>query len=226
MGLEAGTYIDDLNPDWPLSTDKRRQGDDHLRLIKQCIKNTFPNIDGECEATTAQMNLLVTLEALLAAKEPPGSIKMWDIVNKPTIPDGWVICNGQNVSGYGDVPDMRDRFILGRGTTYPTAGATGGAATDTSSSNGAHAHTGNTGAHALTTAQMPVHSHTMATQTFVDEIDNGTGKTYIVSGAGMSTGSAGSGDSHQHTISSDGDHTHTVDIIPPYYVTVFIVKVE
>jgi microcystin-dependent protein len=45
MGLEAGTYINDLTPTNPLSTDKRKQGDDHLRLIKSILKLTFPNAD-------------------------------------------------------------------------------------------------------------------------------------------------------------------------------------
>lgn len=43
MGLETGTYINDLTPSWPLASDQKRQGDDHIRLIKDVLKNTFPN---------------------------------------------------------------------------------------------------------------------------------------------------------------------------------------
>jgi hypothetical protein len=42
MGLESATYIDDLDPANPISSDKRKQGDDHLRLIKDVLQNTFP----------------------------------------------------------------------------------------------------------------------------------------------------------------------------------------
>lgn len=43
MGLEAATYINDLVITNPLSSDLRRQGDDHLRLIKTVLKTTLPN---------------------------------------------------------------------------------------------------------------------------------------------------------------------------------------
>lgn len=45
MGLESATYINDLTATNPVSSDKRKQGDDHLRLIKTVLKNTFPNAD-------------------------------------------------------------------------------------------------------------------------------------------------------------------------------------
>jgi len=43
MGLEAATFVGDLTATNPVSTDKRKQGDDHLRLIKTTLKTTFPN---------------------------------------------------------------------------------------------------------------------------------------------------------------------------------------
>lgn len=44
MGLESATYINDLNTSNPTGSDLRSEGDDHLRLIKKTLKNTFPNI--------------------------------------------------------------------------------------------------------------------------------------------------------------------------------------
>lgn len=43
MSLESGTYIDDLDATNPPTTDPKSQGDDHIRLIKNVLKNTFPN---------------------------------------------------------------------------------------------------------------------------------------------------------------------------------------
>lgn len=64
MGLESGTYIDSLNESWPIgSEDTVSQSDDHLRLLKTTIKNTFPNIDGEVTPTPAQLNMLAELTA-------------------------------------------------------------------------------------------------------------------------------------------------------------------
>lgn len=44
MGLETGTYISDLDSANPVgATDKRHQGDNHIRLVKSVLKTTFPN---------------------------------------------------------------------------------------------------------------------------------------------------------------------------------------
>jgi hypothetical protein len=66
MGLESGTYIDDLNQNNPTSSDGVSQGDDHLRLIKKVILNTFPNIDNEVTATEDEINKLDGLTATKA----------------------------------------------------------------------------------------------------------------------------------------------------------------
>lgn len=51
MGLETGTYVNDLNTANPTSTDPKSQGDDHLRLIKSVLKNTFAGFPGLVVAT-------------------------------------------------------------------------------------------------------------------------------------------------------------------------------
>lgn len=70
------------------------------------------------------------------AKFPTGLICMWS-GSIATIPTGWFLCNGAN-----GTPDLRDRFIVGAGSTY-AVNATGGEAT-----------------HTLTTPEMPAHTHT------------------------------------------------------------------
>jgi len=47
MGIEAGQYLADLDKEWPLQDDERSEGDDHLRLIKAVVKQTFPGAAGE-----------------------------------------------------------------------------------------------------------------------------------------------------------------------------------
>ena len=58
MGLETGTYLDALVPTNPASTDGLAQADDHLRLIKGALKNTFPSITGAVSTTQAELNVL------------------------------------------------------------------------------------------------------------------------------------------------------------------------
>ena len=58
MGLETSTYVNGLNANNPAATDGLAQADDHLRLIKSTIKNTFPNLDAAVTATPAELNVL------------------------------------------------------------------------------------------------------------------------------------------------------------------------
>lgn len=60
MPLETATYTSDLNPSNPAASDPLSNADDHMRLIKATIKNTFPNITGQITATQAQINALAT----------------------------------------------------------------------------------------------------------------------------------------------------------------------
>ena len=56
MGLETGTYISDLVASNPVATDGLAQADDHLRLIKNAIKASFPSISGAVNATHTELN--------------------------------------------------------------------------------------------------------------------------------------------------------------------------
>ena len=57
MGLETATYISGLNASNPINaTDVVGEGDDHLRLIKSTLLNTFPNITGAMTLTHTQLN--------------------------------------------------------------------------------------------------------------------------------------------------------------------------
>jgi len=46
VGVETASFLAQLNLNWPLGADSRSQGDDHLRLIKQVLKTTFPGAGG------------------------------------------------------------------------------------------------------------------------------------------------------------------------------------
>lgn len=59
MPLETATYIHELNAAYPTSEDKRSRGDDHLRLIKNTIRNTFPNVKGAVTLSHENLNQAV-----------------------------------------------------------------------------------------------------------------------------------------------------------------------
>lgn len=76
---------------------------------------------------------------------PIGIIVMWN-GSTTNIPVGWILCDGTN-----GTPDLRDRFIVGAGSTY----ITGGAGTGRGGSNTA----------VLTVANLPSHTHTVPNHT-------------------------------------------------------------
>lgn len=60
MGLEGSvTTITDLNSAWPLNSDLRTEGDDHMRHLKVAVKSLLTNID--------QLGLSVESQTLTAA---------------------------------------------------------------------------------------------------------------------------------------------------------------
>lgn len=58
MTVEVATYINDLNETYPRSRDLIKEGDDHIRLIKTSLKNTFPGITTPLTVTSAYLNKL------------------------------------------------------------------------------------------------------------------------------------------------------------------------
>lgn len=79
MGLETGTFISDLVVTNPPTSDLVSQGDDHLRLIKNVLKNTFPTASkafynpttvgasGNFTVAATQMNCLITCDTTAGA---------------------------------------------------------------------------------------------------------------------------------------------------------------
>lgn len=122
MSLESANYINQLVPANPLSTDSVSQSDDHLRLIKLALKNTFPNLDSPVTSTPTQLNSPV----------PKGVIVLWSGA-VASVPAGYNLCDGTN-----GTPDLRGVFVVGAGGSY-APNATGGAATTGFA--GSHTHT-------------------------------------------------------------------------------------
>ena len=57
--IEPATYINQLDKTAPGPTDFVSEGDDHLRLLKSALQNSFPNVTGAVNATQAEINTLV-----------------------------------------------------------------------------------------------------------------------------------------------------------------------
>lgn len=100
MGLETGTYIDDLVATNPLGSDDKSQGDNHLRLIKSVLQATFPSADraitltqkaewSDVVSSEASSRVLVTadLGKILLGDTTGGAVTL-------TLPDPSVVLTG------------------------------------------------------------------------------------------------------------------------------------
>lgn len=56
MALETATTINQLVATNPVATDGLAEADDHLRLIKSTVKNTFPSVTGAITASHTEIN--------------------------------------------------------------------------------------------------------------------------------------------------------------------------
>ncbi len=107
-GLEVGTYISDLVVTNPTGSDNASTADDHMRLIKSTIKNTFPNITGAVTATHTQLNYVTgvtssiqtQLNALPAASSGSFTGTLTGMTGATTLTVNWVKI-GSIVTMYG-----------------------------------------------------------------------------------------------------------------------------
>lgn len=58
MALESGDYIADLTQTNPAGTDQLKTADDHLRLLKKVLVQTFPNMDAGTSVSAANLNAI------------------------------------------------------------------------------------------------------------------------------------------------------------------------
>lgn len=159
--------------------------------------------------------------------EPTGIIKLWS-GTIATIPAGYAICDGTN-----GTPDLRSVFVLGAGerTEDPDPGDTGGSLELTTEEAGEHDHGGDTGGTAITVAQMPNHDHNLGGIALYREPKNEAsnfGPDYDPpdnDGRTITAQGEGGNQAHDHPISEDGIHTHTItDARPPWYALAYIMK--
>ncbi len=161
-------------------------------------------------------------------------------------PAGYLLCQGQSTAGYpalaaivgANVPDLRDRFVVGAGGAYASK-AVGGADTVTLSSaqNAQHSHVEGSHSHSWSgsTGTDGFHTHTIprADGTSADGL-GGNARTINTSFTTLSTNGSGT---HGHSVSgsvgatdlgstgsSPTSATQAHENRPPYYALTYIIR--
>jgi len=194
------------------------------------VLSASPTFTGAPLAPTAAVGTDTTQIATTAFVRdiiPTGVITMW-YGSIASIPSGWNLCDGTN-----STPDLRDRFIVGAGSTYAVA-ATGGSAnailvshthtatsTFTGSALGTHTHTITDAGHAHGIAGASSLSGGFGSLT-------GTGAGVVsataTTGITVNAASAGTPAGTVATTNSTEGASGTGANLPPYYALAYIMK--
>uniref|UniRef100_UPI0036DBC8B6 hypothetical protein n=1 Tax=Photorhabdus sp. RM322S TaxID=3342825 RepID=UPI0036DBC8B6 len=234
----------------PCQTDNphsaRKPGDDYTQAIKI-------NPDGGLKADKDGLNVKagngIKVDSSGISIDPnnvlpKGMIMMFSGMDAPT---GWAFCDGNN-----GTPDLRSRFVM-CGETISETGQSSSKASGNGAGKNFSKNTTSTAVSVnvtventiLTESQIPSHKHVGGMPYY-----NGTGMKYSVindsqtayqinnidnssiwmkpsagSNAYAYTSNTGGGQGHNHpATASSPSHNHSVDIIPPYYLLAFIMK--
>ena len=215
--------------------DTLQSGDPNKIVSGAEIDTEFNNIASSSttkidKVSAAQVNNIASFNATGGIQDsgnpstaliPSGGIILWSGL-LTSIPAGWSLCDGSN-----NTPDLRDRFVVGAGSTYGR-NEKGGAASvalsenelpshnHTTNSAGNHNHGGSTGAdgsHNHTMNNAGAHTHPGTTSTDGEHrhglpCDNDGGK-----GGGAQFASDGEGRVRTNLSDFAGNHSHTLNIL-------------
>jgi len=164
-------------------------------------------VTGVTQALGTNNTTIATTAFALANGIPSGAIVMWS-GSIASIPSGWLLCNG--TSG---TPDLRDRFVVGAGSTYAVA-ATGGTADAVVVS---HTHTA--------TVTDPGHTHTTSPATsYVGTAPGGHAGGGAANPDGYTVLSLASATTGISVANSTTGVSGTGQNLPPYYALAYIMK--
>lgn len=222
LAFAAGTLVDGRLTKTSLDNFIQKSGasmEGNIRLGGHSVS------DGILENVTIRDAVLENFTTDIQLDLPAGLICMWSGADVD-VPATWALCDGQN-----GTPDIRDKFIMAAGPTYPTNGE-GGTEDYTSDECGPHDHAGVTEGHALTPGELPQVALDMSRELY----DAGPGgpnpipkqwrmTEYREHGYHLDTSPLGNDEAHDHALSADGVHQHLITgIRPPYYTLAYIIK--
>ena len=197
-GIESGATADQTAAELLAAiktVDGNGSGLDADRL--QSVDAAFLRNASNLNSGTISVDRLPTLNTV-----PSGAILIWSGAAN-ALPSGYVLCDGSN-----STPNLRDRFVVGAGTSY-SVGDTGGSENLTLStshlpghthSTGNHSHSVNSHAHSIGSHSHNVGSHSHSTPNHSHSV-NSHSHTTPNHNHNMNN--------HSHSTSNTGSHSHS-----------------
>ena len=213
------------------------------KIVYQASDGNSSTLDGGTSGQFLQSKGASLPEwASIDGEVPIGGIIIWSGASN-AIPTRWSLCNGDTVNGNA-TPDLRNRFVVGAGSTY-SVGNTGGF---TDAINISHTHTTNsTGSHGHSASTNTTGNHY---HNYTDDDHQGQASKLAAIGVSRQSSMGGGGSTggdtqygwrtnttgnHSHTVSvnSGGSHSHSVNSsgssgsgrnLPPYYALCYIMR--
>jgi hypothetical protein len=151
---------------------------------------------------------IVGVQTAVGTTIPTGMISLW-YGSIGSVPSGWYLCDGSN-----GTPDLRDRFVVGAGSTYSVS-QTGGSADAIVVT---HTHT----ATSTSTVTDPGHFHTFTAANSAGGgiIYAGSGTTFSQSTASKTTGVTVATTTTNANAGTSGTNAN----LPPYYALAYVMK--
>jgi hypothetical protein len=172
-------------------------------------KFVIKNSTGTTLGTYDNIYGIVGVQTAVGTTIPTGMISLW-YGSIGSVPSGWYLCDGTN-----GTPDLRDRFVVGGGSTY-SVGATGGS---TDAIVVSHTHT----ATSTSTVTDPGHAHTIGYSGAVFQAGSNTGAAKQIGTSPTSTETTGITVATSTTNTSAGVSGTNANL-PPYYALAYVMK--
>lgn len=116
MTVENANFINNLNETYPRAQDLIKEGDDHIRLVKSTLKNTFPGFNSSVKMTSSKLNMI---DEMFEVKD--GKVSIAGGLNVGSGKE--LNMGGNRITNVGDPIDPEDavtlKFLKGGGTGWP-----------------------------------------------------------------------------------------------------------
>lgn len=116
MPIEQAQYINTLTPEWPLGTDPQKDGDDHIRMIKQVLQNTFPTLDGVMNAPLPNINAVTNQIRHRIDEGVPEHFQVTDAENTAHVP---LRVGAMSIANMAQFPEVALNYARLQDLIYP-----------------------------------------------------------------------------------------------------------